>query len=76
MIPKFNVFTLTYKCFNEEILSYHVAYPGMPPGHELIHIDNMLIHCPLHVYRGQQQKCYIPIQFDFVDLIMYKMTMN
>lgn len=71
----FNLQMFETLSFNEEILSYHVAYPSMPQGHELIHNDNMLIHCPLHVYRGQQQKCYIPIPFDFVDL-MHKMTMN
>lgn len=71
----FNLQMFETLSFNEEILSYHVAYPSMPQGHELIHIDNMLIHCPLHVYRGQQQKYYIPIPFDFVDL-MHKMTLN
>lgn len=65
----FNIQMFETLNFNEEILSYQVKQPDLPQGNELIYIENMLMHCPLHLYEGKQQNLFIPIPYDLVDVI-------
>ncbi|KAK1159914.1 hypothetical protein AOXY_G21364 [Acipenser oxyrinchus oxyrinchus] len=55
--------------YHEDSKVYEVVEPVIAGGLQVVYIENLVINMALHVYKGQQNKMFIPLPYDIIDTI-------